>query len=172
MRKLIGSVLSAGALAAMLVAPVAAEQELCILDPAVHVDGATIQVGVYTRDQSLVAPGAIPQSAPIVVTLLGSRGGSLSTNVADWQAQRPNTVVTVLNTLTGKDRSAKETVEIDAFVPSGVLNDTYFIKVTLPDGTEKRASGRVNTLVRLRVEVPVRHASDNGGNNDNGGGDR
>jgi len=155
LRKVIGSLLVAGALTAVVVAPVAAETDLCITDPAVNVDGTVIQVGLYTHDPSLVAPGGIPQSGLIVVTILGSRNSDISTNQDDWTSQRPNVAVNVLNVLPGRADSTRKTVEIDALVPSPLRGDSYFIKVTMPNGAVKEASAPVNGLARIRVEVPV-----------------
>jgi hypothetical protein len=167
LRKLVGTLLAAGAIAAVAAAPVAADLEFCLTDPAVVVNGTTIQVGLYTHDANLAAPGGIPQSAPIRVTLLGSRSGTISTDSSAWQVKRANTSVTVLNALPGNARSATEPVEIDAFVPSSLRRDTYYIKVTMPDGSVKTASAPVNHLARLRVEVPVsaNNGADHGGSN-------
>jgi hypothetical protein len=156
LRKLVGAFLAATVLAAAAVAPVAAEVELCIIDPTVTVDGTAIQVGLYTRDASLVAPGGVPADLPILVTVLGSGTDRISTAAADWQQSRPNTAVTVLNVLPDRSTGNDTVVEIDAFVPSTVPGDSFSIQVTLPDHSVKTASGRVNTLVRLRVAVPVR----------------
>ena len=156
LRKLMGALLAATALAAVAVAPVEAELELCIIDPAVTVNGTAIQVGLYTPDASLVAPEGMPQDLPIFVTLLGAYNGRISTAAADWQHARPNTTVTVLNVLPDANIGANAVVEIDAFVPSLVREDSFSIKVTLPDHSVKTASGPVNTLLRLRVAVPTR----------------
>ena len=165
MRQLVGSLLAAGAIAAMAAAPVAADLEFCLTDPAVVVNGTTIEVGLYTHDANLAGPGGIPQSAPIHVMLLGSRNGTISTDVSAWQVKRPNTSVSVLNVLPGNAKRATETIEIDAFVPSSLRGDSYYIKVKMPDGSVKTALAPVNHLARLRVEVPV--IADKGGN-DNG----
>ena len=172
MRKLIGTLLAAGAIAAVAAAPVAADLEFCLTDPAVVVDGTTIEVGLYTHDANLAAPGGIPQSAPIHVTLLGSRNGSISTDSSAWQVKRANTSVTVLNVLPGNGKTATETVEINAFVPSSLRRDSYYIKVTMPDGSVKTASAPVNHIARLRVQVPVsaenvanKNGADQGGSN-------
>jgi len=157
LRKLVGSFLAAGAMVAVAVTPVAADIELCITDPGVNVDGTTIQVGLYTHDPSLVASGGISPATPILVTILGSRQGDISTNMDAWTAQRPNVDVNVLNVLPGKENGSTETVEIDALVPSGLRHDSYYIKVTLPNGSVKTASAPVNHMARLRVEVPVQH---------------
>jgi hypothetical protein len=153
-RKLVGSLLAASAFAVMAAAPAAAV-DLCIIDPTVNVDGTNIQVGIYTHDPSLLDSGAIPSNAPITVMLLGARQGGVSTDVAEWRTQRPNTVVRVLNVLPGTPQGAKERIEIDAFVPSRVPQDTFYLQVTLPDGSVKTASAPVNSLARLQVEVPV-----------------
>lgn len=164
MRKLVGSFLAAGAIAAVAVAPVAAELEFCISDPAVYVDGTRIDVGLYTHDSSLVAAGGIPRNSHIFVTLVGSRDGTISTDTSAWQATRPNISVTVLNTLPGKSKSATEMVEIDALVPSNIRRDSFYIKVKMPDGSVKTASAPVNHLARLRVRVPVQGGSNDVGN--------
>lgn len=149
MRKLLGSVLVAGALAAVAAAPAAAELEICILDPSVVVDGTTLQVGLYTHDPSLVAPGGIPTAVPIYVALDGSLGSHVTTDAAQWSAVRP-TRVAIFDALP----SAKPSLEIQALVPSPLVHDSFSIRVQLPDGSVKTASGPVNTLVRLRVQVP------------------
>jgi hypothetical protein len=154
LRKLIGSVLAVSALVVIAAAPAAAV-DLCIIDPAVNVDGTTIQVGLYTHDPSLLDAGAIPARTPIVVTLLGPRDGHISTDVAAWRGSRPNTIVSALNALPGGATGDKETVEIDAFVPSQAPRADYYIQVTLPDGSVKTASAPANGLARLKVEVPV-----------------
>ena len=166
MRKLVGSLLAAGAIAAMAVAPVAAELEFCISDPPVYVDGAKIDVGLYTHDANLVAAGGIPQNLPIFVTLLGSREGTISTDTSAWQATRPNIRVAVFNALPYEGKRGTETVQIDALVPSSLRGDSFYIKVQMPDGSVKTASAPVNHLARLRVQVPVQ-----GGGNNNGGND-
>jgi hypothetical protein len=153
-RRLFGSVLMAGALAAVAAAPAAAELEICILDPSVVVDGTTLQVGLYTHDPSLVAAGGIPASVPIDVLLDGSRGSHVSSDAAQWSAVRP-TDLTIFEALPGAGHGAKQTIEIDALVPSTLVHDSFYIKVQLPDGSVKTASGPVNSLVRLRVQVPV-----------------
>ena len=155
MRKLVGSLLVAGAIAVVAASPVAADLELCITDPAVNVDGTTIDVGLYTHDASLVAPGGIPQTAPIAVTISGSRDGQISTDSSAWQVQRPNVAVSVLNVLPGADQGAMETVQIDALVPSSLSGDSFYIKVTLPDGSVQTASAQVNQVAHIQVQVPV-----------------
>jgi hypothetical protein len=154
LRKLIGSVLAASALVVIAAAPAAAV-DLCVIDPAVNVDGTNIQVGLYTHDPSLLDAGAIPSGTPIVVTLLGPRDGHISTDVAAWRGSRPNTIVSALDVLPGNANGGEETVEIDAFVPSRVTGDSFYIQVTLPDGSVKTASASANGLARLQVEVPV-----------------
>jgi hypothetical protein len=154
LRKLVGSLLAASALVVVAAAPAAAV-DLCIIDPAVNVDGTNIQVGLYTHDPSLLDSGAIPAGTPIVVTLLGPHNGHISTDVAAWRGSRPNTIVSALNVLPGSSAAGQETVEIDAFVPSGMTRDSYYIQVTLPDGSVKTASSPANGLARLTVEVPV-----------------
>lgn len=154
MRKVIGSLMAAGAIAAVAVAPAAAELDFCMVDPAVNVDGSVIQVGLYTHNLDL-AVGGVPANTPIVVTLVGKDGGTLSTDAADWQQHGHTTLVSTFNALPGGDKAKKEKVEIDALVPSPLLNDSFFIKVTLPDGAQKTVSGKVNTLIRMTVEVPV-----------------
>lgn len=156
MRKLVGSLFAASALAVAAAVPAGAV-DLCIVDPAVNVDGTTIEVGLYTHDPSLLDAGAIPASTPIVVTLLGPSNGHISTNVAAWRGARPNTVVSALNALPATAPSGQEAVEIDAFVPSGVTQDHYYIQVTLPDGSVKTATAAANSLARLTVNVPVQH---------------
>jgi hypothetical protein len=154
LRKVVGSLVAAGALAAVAVAPAAAELELCIVDPTVQVGGTAIQVGLFTHDPSL-ANGGIAAGAPIVVTLTGPRGTSVSTDQSAWQQHGRQTVVVVLNTLPGRATGPDQMLEIDAIVPSPLVRDTFYIKVTLPDGSERIASGRVNAHARMTVEVPV-----------------
>lgn len=155
MRALFGSLAAAGMLAAVAVAPAFAELEFCLIDPPVVVDGTTLQVGFYTHDAALARGGI---AGPIMVVIHAERGSRVTTDPAAWSAHHPTAVV-VLNDLRRRGGDT-ETVEFDALVPAASAQDSVSIRVQLPDGSARVASGRSDAPLRLRVEVPVRRRPD------------
>lgn len=128
--------------AAIAVAPTFAEYEFCLTDPAVSFDGHTVEVGLYTYNQSLVQTGAI--TGPMVVVL---EGHDVSTNIAAWSAVRSTHVFAI-----GDTRGHDSELTIDAFVPSSLQGDSFFIKVTYPDGHVRTSHATpVNRFVTLHL---------------------
>jgi hypothetical protein len=149
-RKLLSPLLLAGAVAAVSAAPVGAELEYCMVDPAVTVDHTTVQVGVYTTDEALLSH----VTGPIQITLRGVPGASVSTNPADWNRGKYPVQLSVADDLSGHASAKKEPFAVDAVVPSANSHARYFIKVSLPDGHVYEGFGRTNAVNQLRVEVP------------------
>ena len=144
MRKVVSAVVGALGVAAIAFSPAFAEYDFCLTDPAVSVNGHTVDVGLYTHDADLVQPGGV--AGPMLVVL---QGGNVSTNVSQWSAVRSTNVIrSYPSTAMEHDQ-----LTVDAFVPSTHWGDSFFIKVTFPDGHVATASGRVNTFVTLRVPV-------------------
>lgn len=150
MRSVFSSLAAAGILAAVAVAPAAADLSFCLVDPPVIVDGTTLQVGLYTHDAAL-AEGGI--NGHIAILIRGERDSHVSTNAAAWSEHHP-TDVAIVNDLRDR-RGGKETVEIDAFVPASARRRNVSLTVKLPNGSTRTADGQSNSVLRLRVDVPV-----------------
>lgn len=150
MRKLLSPLLLAGAVAVLNVAPVGAELDYCLVDPVVQVDHTTVQVGVYTSDQTLLSD----VTGPIQITLRGVHGSSINSNQADWNRGKFAVQLHMADNLSGRASATEEPFAVEAIVPSSKVHERYFIKVTLPDGHSLQGFGRTNAVNRLRVDVP------------------
>jgi hypothetical protein len=152
-RRFVGAVAAAGALAVAAVAPANAELEFCLVDPPVVVDGTALQVGLYTPDADLAHGGV---SGPIDIMIVGRDSAAISTDAAAWSAtNRAN--VSIVATGQRLPPGATETVDFSAFVGATKPNESYSLKIQLPDGSVKTASGAANTVVHVQVDVPVQH---------------
>jgi hypothetical protein len=149
MRKMLRSLLVAGALAALAAVPVHAGTDFCLIDPAVTVNGATVQVGLYTTDAGLLNR----IKAPLQITILGEHGGSVTTSPADWSV-RYSAIVRIENSLRRTHGGGTVPLEVDALVPSPDTHATVILEVTLPDGSVQQAIGHTDDPLSLTVQVP------------------
>lgn len=142
MRRIIAALVGIVGSAAIAVAPAFAEYEFCLTDPAVSFGGHTVEVGLYSHDQSLVHTGAITGSMVVIL-----EGHDVSTNIAAWSAVRSTHVLAI-----GDTRGHDGGLTIDAFVPSSLQSDSFFIKVTYPNGHVLTSQvAPVNSFVTLHL---------------------